>query len=81
MTTINNLKDQIITLQNDKKNLQHKIENIDHELNKKIIEVSKLCNNHKWKIEREDGIYGEKYVYCEKCGIDCYNNLINHFFT
>ena len=46
-------------------------------------QIAKLClkennNDHTWTTEREDGPYGERFTFCEKCGIDYYGGQF-HF--
>ena len=56
--------DKINLLKKEKQNLQKRLNEIDNEIN--LINKS---SKHKWKLEREMCLYGEKYYCCEYCGI------------
>ena len=74
---INELKDKINLLQNKKFEYLSKITNIENEIKKSKREIAKTClkennNTHLWITETEDGPYGERFTFCEKCKIDYY---------
>ena len=42
--------------------------------NNLIIKKCKINNKgHEWITERESGMYGEKFTFCNKCGVDYYD--------
>lgn len=43
------------------------------ELTLKDLEIT-IVNNckHEWITEREEGLYGERYTICKKCGVNRY---------
>ena len=51
-----------------------KIEKIEEELKKNKEELSNCCitfyGSHLWKNEDEDGMYGERFVVCQRCGVE-----------
>jgi len=57
-------KNKIELLKKEKKDFEEKISKIEDEI--------KLTNNsatHTWKQTREMCLYGQRYNYCENCGI------------
>ena len=79
---LSTLKLQKKTLSDDIYEYHMKIKETKENIIKVNKEISKEClkinGKHKWITERESGIYGEKYTYCECCGIDHYNSYY-HF--
>mgnify|MGYP001404587841 CR=1 FL=1 len=55
----------------------HKIEKMTKKVN---ILIAKNCEKegHKWITEREEGPYGERFTYCEKCRCDSYDYSYRH---
>ena len=51
-----------------------KIEKIEEQLKKNKEELSNCCikfhGSHLWKNEDEDGMYGERFVVCQRCGVE-----------
>tara|TARA_X000000950_G_scaffold265505_1_gene339858 strand:+ start:460 stop:714 length:255 start_codon:yes stop_codon:yes gene_type:complete len=44
----------------------------------KIVEQCKIKNNgHKWISEREEGPYGERFTFCERCKISYYGDYFH----
>ena len=80
---------KITTLMHEKYSLKKEYYNlirnqkkIEDRINKKNYEISNICSNsnngHSWIIERDRGLYGEKYSYCSICGKHkCSNNFFN----
>lgn len=56
-------RDEINILKAEKQNLQKRLNEIDNKIN-----LLNKYSKHKWKRERENGLYGEKYYCCEYCG-------------
>ena len=61
-------------LHDEKKNLLILLENLNKEITTNKYEIADCClkvhGKHNWIVEREDGPYGERFQYCEHCGID-----------
>ena len=67
------LKQKKQELETKKKELQDKIKIVDNEINNTINEIYALCKKntgHKLITEREPGLYGERFTYCELCGYE-----------
>ena len=51
---------------------QNKLKKIEQELEKNKEELCDCCikiyGSHLWKNEDEDGMYGERFVVCQRCG-------------
>lgn len=65
---------QIKNLIIEKHEYMQKIDNLQHSI--RLLEEKKsfFCHSmggHKWITEREGGLYGETYSYCEKCKKEC----------
>ena len=63
-------ENQIKGLIKEKQDYIQKIDNIQHTI--RLLEEKKsfFCystGGHKWITEREGGLYGETFTYCEKC--------------
>ena len=47
---------------------------LQEELKKNKEELSNCCitfyGSHLWKNEDEDGMYGERFVVCQRCGVE-----------
>ena len=61
---------QIKNLIIEKHEYMQKIDNLQHSI--RLLEEKKsfFCHSmggHKWITEREGGLYGETFTYCEKC--------------
>mgnify|MGYP005994238297 CR=1 FL=1 len=68
--SITQYENQIQTLIKEKQDYIQKIDNIQHTI--RLLEEKKsfFCystGGHKWIHEREGGLYGETFTYCEKC--------------
>ena len=64
------LKQKKIDLYTKKKELQDELQTIERELNKTTNHIVSYClktTGHKLISERESGIYGETFTYCELC--------------
>ena len=59
-----------------------RIKEIESSIKEKNYQISLICkkenNGHIWKTEREDGPYGERYTFCEKCYIDYYGDYYHY---
>ena len=80
---ISELKEKINLLRNKKFEYLSKVQNIEKQMEETKKQIAKLClkennNDHKWTTERDDGPYGERFTFCEKCGIDYYDGQF-HF--
>lgn len=69
-----NIYDQIKELIHEKHEYLQKIETLQHSI--RLLEEKKsfFCHStggHKWITERESGMYGETFTYCEKCKKGC----------
>ena len=67
-------ENQIKNLKIEKHEYKQKIDNLQHSI--RLLEEKKsfFCHSmggHKWITEREGGLYGETYSYCEKCKKEC----------
>ena len=67
-------ENQIKNLIREKHEYMQKIDNLQHSI--RLLEEKKsfFCHSmggHKWITEREGGLYGETYSYCEKCKKEC----------
>ena len=67
---INIYENQIKELIHEKHEYLQKIETLQHSI--RLLEEKKsfFCystGGHKWVTEREGGLYGETFTYCEKC--------------
>lgn len=49
------------------------LQNIKQQILNTNYEISNKCI-HKWITEREDGPYGERFTFCEKCRISNYGD-------
>lgn len=63
-------ENQIKTLIREKHEYIQKIDTLQHSI--RLLEEKKsfFCHStggHKWVTEREGGLYGETFTYCEKC--------------
>ncbi len=47
---------------------QDKLNNIEKEISKLETDKINICR-HEWITEREDGMYGERFTYCRRCGV------------
>lgn len=77
--------DQLIT-ENDKLILEKNkyieyIQIIDQKIKSNKFKIVKLCkinnNGHIWTTEIEEGPYGERFTFCEKCRIDYYGDYFH----
>ena len=71
--SITQYEGQIKELIKEKREYIQKIDNLQHSI--RVLEEKKsfFCHGmggHKWVTEREDGIYGESFTYCEICKKD-----------
>ena len=57
-------RDEINILKAEKQTLQKRLNEIDIKIN-----LINKYSIHKWKQERESGLYGERYYCCEDCGV------------
>lgn len=60
----------ICEMQNEKEIYLKKIEYIQHqiaEMEKNKYHYCKSTGGHTWRTEREQGLYGELFTYCEVC--------------
>lgn len=75
-------------LLNEKNNLITKkykfiqyVKDIENQIKEQEFKIAKFCSNtnngHKWITEREDGPYGERFTYCERCRVDYYGNYFH----
>ena len=67
-------ENQIKTLIREKHEYIQKIDTLQHSI--RLLEEKKsfFCHStggHKWVTEREGGLYGETFTYCEKCKKEC----------
>jgi len=63
-------ENQIKELIKEKHEYIQKIDNLQHSIRMLEEKKSFFCystGGHKWITEREDGLYGELFTYCEKC--------------
>jgi hypothetical protein len=61
---------QIKELIREKHEYIQKIDNLQHTIRLLEEKKSLFCHStggHKWVTERESGMYGETFTYCEKC--------------
>lgn len=76
---LNNEKQQLIK---DKTNYLTMVKNIEKEIENKEREISRICksvnNGHKWITERESGLYGENFTFCQQCKIDYYGGYFHN---
>ena len=68
--SITQYEGQIKELIKEKREYIQRIDNLQHSI--RVLEEKKsfFCHSmggHKWIHEREDGIYGESFTYCEIC--------------
>ena len=75
---LNNERNQLLS---DKNTYIKMIEQIEKNILNKGIEISRECskqnNGHQWTSEREEGPYGERFTYCQKCKVDYYGNYFH----
>ena len=67
---INIYENQIKELIHEKHEYLQKIETLQHSIRMLEEKKSLFCHStggHKWVTERESGMYGETFTYCEKC--------------
>ena len=63
------LNNDIGELYKKKYDLIKELKIIEEKIN--ILEKERISKcDHKWVTEREPGVYGEKYTYCEHCKVD-----------
>ena len=67
-------ENQIKELIHEKHEYLQKIDNLQHTI--RLLEEKKtfFCHStggHKWITERESGMYGDLFTYCEKCKKGC----------
>lgn len=67
MDKLNDLYDKKYKLLDELKEIEEKINVLEKQ------RISKC--NHKWVTEKEVGIYGDKFTYCEICRINRYYNI------
>ena len=81
MQEIEDLKNQQNLLIQQKYEYVEKIKEIEKNIKQKGYEIANTCKNkddgHKWISEREEGPYGERFTYCEKCRVDYYGNYFH----
>ena len=67
------LKNNIETLNNLKQEYYNKIKLIEKEIENIKNKIYETCvsenGEHKWIMEIEKGMYGETYYFCERCNI------------
>ena len=65
-------------------NLKHqylkKIELINFQIEENNKIIVERCNNkgHEWITEREPGMYGENFTFCNNCKVDYYDSSFFH---
>lgn len=69
---IDEYNNSIIEMKKEKEMYARKIEYIQHQIheiehNKQL--YCKSTGGHTWQTERESGLYGELFTYCENCKI------------
>jgi hypothetical protein len=57
--------------------LRQRLREVESEIRHLEIQMSTECS-HEWGSFREPGMYGEKYFYCKKCGMDRYTKTKMH---
>lgn len=81
MSEIEKLNYEKQKLLSDKSKYQVIIKKIEKEILEKEMQIVNVCkknnNGHKWISESEDGPYGEKYTFCERCRIDYYGGYMH----
>ena len=71
---VSQYEDQIKALNIEKHEYIQKIDNLQHTIRMLEEKKSFFCHStggHKWITERESGMYGELFTYCEKCKKGC----------
>ena len=78
MDKLNNEKQKLLS---EKSNYLDIIKQIEKEILEKEKQIANTCKiengGHKWISEREDGPYGERYTFCERCKIDYYGGYMH----
>lgn len=68
--SLDQYENKINNLINEKREYMKKIDFLQHSINELREKKQFFCystGGHKWVTEREGGIYGELFTYCEKC--------------
>lgn len=66
--------DKLDELYDKKYKLLDELKEIEEKIN--VLEKQRISKcNHKWVTEKEVGIYGDKFTYCEICRINRYYNI------
>lgn len=69
-TSINNLKNNIEAIELEINNNLININKLRYDLNKKKNDLLNICSHSNKIRKRYDGPYGERYWYCDKCGLE-----------
>jgi len=72
--SITQYEDQIKELIREKHEYIQKIDKLQDSIRLLKEKKSLFCRSiggHEWVTEREDGLYGETFTYCEKCKKEC----------
>tara|TARA_B100000161_G_C33360569_1_gene328746 strand:+ start:245 stop:454 length:210 start_codon:yes stop_codon:yes gene_type:complete len=63
------MDNEIDKLYREKYDMINKLKKIEEKI--KVLEKERIAScNHKWVTEREQGIYGNKFTYCEHCKVN-----------
>lgn len=72
MSVIDEYNQSITEMRKETEMYMRKIEYIQQQMNELEKNKQLYCKRtmgHKWKTEREEGIYGELFTYCETCNL------------
>ena len=67
---VQNLKTDIISIQDELKCAYNIINKLNTDLDNKKKELLNVCSHPNKIRKREDGPYGERYWYCDKCNLE-----------
>ena len=67
---INNLKVDIQFIQKELNNALFIVDKLRNDLNSKKKELINICPHTNKIRKRDDGPYGERYWYCDKCNLE-----------
>lgn len=59
--------EQLSQLSKEKKTLEFKLEEVIMKIKRVEEDIRKKCYPHDWYIERENGVYSQKYQICRIC--------------
>lgn len=58
---------QLSQYQEDKRILESRLREVSQKIKKLEEDICKICYPHEWYVEKENGVYSQKYKICKIC--------------